>query len=128
MPIRYITLQGQYSLSIYYKCGIITDNISITSKDCNSEIKFPNVFTPNHDAFNENFLPESDNVSDYVIHIYDRWGILLYESNDLLHGWDGTYKNRDCSAGVYYYIAEYTLFRNKIIHRERSTGVITLLR
>ncbi|MDR1199133.1 MAG: M12 family metallo-peptidase [Prevotellaceae bacterium] len=58
----------------------------------------PNAFTPhNQDRINDIFG------ENYELHIFNRWGILLYEGNT---GWDGKYKGKIVSPGVYYYIAK----------------------
>ncbi|HXP48581.1 MAG TPA: gliding motility-associated C-terminal domain-containing protein, partial [Bacteroidia bacterium] len=65
----------------------------------------PNVFTPNNDGQNDNFLIKAYGYSSYHIEIYDRWGLLEYTSDTPWAPWDG----KDMSGvmvsdGVYYYI------------------------
>ncbi len=51
----------------------------------------PNSFTPNGDGLNDMFRPiiEGDNYSEYTFMVFDRWGDLLFESNDPTKGWIG---------------------------------------
>ena len=68
-----------------------------------------NVFTPNGD--NENDLYKVNATVNYCydnfkIQIYNRWGIQVYESDDFYFKWDGKYKDKELSAGVYYYILQ----------------------
>jgi len=60
----------------------------------------PNTFTPNDDNLNEVFIPVLNGYdpTDYYFAIYDRWGILVFETNDSTKGWNGTFKGN----GSYY--------------------------
>jgi gliding motility-associated-like protein len=66
----------------------------------------PNVFSPNIDAKNEIFNAKGVFVFDYNMRVYDRWGELLYETNDMKAGWDGTFHGRICQEGVYIYVVK----------------------
>jgi gliding motility-associated-like protein len=69
--------------------------------------ELPNVFTPNGDNNNDLFIPLPYRyVKDIDIKIYDRWGLLMFETTDPDILWDG--KNKDtkaqCTDGTYFYI------------------------
>ena len=49
------------------------------------------------------FRPFSDGVVEYHLQIFNRWGELIFESNDVNIGWDGYHKGEVCSQGVYVY-------------------------
>ncbi|PHR45410.1 MAG: hypothetical protein COA32_13275 [Fluviicola sp.] len=54
----------------------------------------PNTFTPDNDNFNEMFQPvfySGFDPQDYNLLIFNRWGEVVFESNDASIGWDGTY-------------------------------------
>ncbi len=56
----------------------------------------PNTFTPDGDEFNQTFQPvftAGFDTYDFNMLIFDRWGEIIFESNDSTIGWDGTYKN-----------------------------------
>ena len=79
------------------------------------DISFPNVFTPNSDGSNDFFTAiDFRNIGDLKIQIYNRWGVLVYETNNaqqfLTEGWDGRDRNTGelCSAGVYFYVCQFT--------------------
>jgi gliding motility-associated-like protein len=60
-----------------------------------SSIFVPNAFTPNGDGINDLFLPSLFGVAkrDFSFMIFDRWGVLIYETDDNTKAhWDGTYK------------------------------------
>jgi PKD repeat protein len=78
-------------------------------------IKFPNVFKwnetgPTGGVWRKGVYPEMDfvfrpfyeNVTDYKLQIFNRWGVLIYESNDLYKGWDGYFGDGNLAVqGVY---------------------------
>ncbi len=67
----------------------------------------PNAFTPLGDEKNRIFKPRKDEVKSYRMDIYNRQG-LVFTSNDIEIGWDGTFEGQLCNGGVYYYIIRFT--------------------
>jgi len=68
-----------------------------------------NIFTPNQDNKNENYTTHDYSwISKFNIKIYDRWGKLVFESEDPLKEWNGKNKGGDKSDdGVYYWHTSY---------------------
>ena len=66
----------------------------------------PNAFSPNNDGYNEFFTGYGIGITHANFKVFDRWGKLMFESNDLSKGWDGTYQNSGdvCAEGVYIYL------------------------
>ncbi|MDP4227104.1 MAG: gliding motility-associated C-terminal domain-containing protein, partial [Bacteroidota bacterium] len=76
----------------------------------------PSAFTPNpngssngrynrNDYSNDVFYPIviMNGIQDYHMEIYNRWGVLVFESNDIEIGWDGYYKGKLLTQDVYIY-------------------------
>ncbi|OQA00609.1 MAG: PKD domain protein [Bacteroidetes bacterium ADurb.Bin408] len=90
----------------------------------------PNAFTPNDDGLNDYFYPEGvglDN-ENFNFYIYNRWGELVFETNDINKGWDGnTMQGNPAPEAVYTWII---LLRTKdgsdFLYRHK--GHVTLLR
>lgn len=118
---------GLYSVkAINWKCEA-SDSILI-SKSCYLEI--PNGFEPNSsDDRLKYFLPRklmSEGVATFKMQIFDRWGQLLFESeNPDGRGWDGNYKGNPSPMGVYVYKV-YVTFANGVV--ENYNGNLTLVR
>jgi gliding motility-associated-like protein len=75
-------------------------------------IYIPNVFTPDADGLNDVFKPAGVGLQNlnYKMQIFDRWGNLIFTSEDFNEGWDGTYKGKPVPVGVYaYYIVVYDI-------------------
>lgn len=71
---------------------------------------FPNVFTPNGDGINDTYKlgGSPSGLSDFSISIYNRWGKLIFDSDDPAFEWNGRVENSDAGAGVYYYVGRYS--------------------
>lgn len=54
----------------------------------------PNAFSPNFDGTNDVFMAKGEGVKDFKIYIFDRWGNLVYYSDDMNKGWDGRFKGK----------------------------------
>lgn len=63
----------------------------------------PNSFTPDANGINDEFFGTGEGFTSYSMWIYDRWGELIFESNEADYYWDGTYKNKQVQEGVYSY-------------------------
>jgi len=61
----------------------------------------PNSFTPNGDDRNDVFIPVMSGVKFYTLMVFDRWGEKIFETSDVNHGWDGTFRNESCKEDVY---------------------------
>lgn len=101
---------GTYVISFlakFEKDGNIYDleaenTLSITIYD--SELEFPNAFSPNNDNKNDTYKPKSyKSIVDFRAIIFNRWGQKLYEWNDIAaDGWDGTFNGTPVKQGVYF--------------------------
>ncbi len=74
-----------------------------------SKIIIPNAFTPNGDGVNDFFRPLilTEGVKDFSMSIYNRWGQLIFETNDYMTGWNGNSNNNPAPTGVYIYLISY---------------------
>lgn len=84
--------------------GCSTDSVEFSISISESMLKVPNVFTPNGDGSNDEFRVVYRSIKEYNIWIYNRWGHLVYKSNDPAKGWDGTIGGRPAAEGAYYYV------------------------
>jgi hypothetical protein len=89
----------------------------------------PNAFTPDGDGFNNTFYPVISGAysnQGYEFLIFNRWGELIFESQTVGEGWDGTYRDHKCQDGVY-------IWKLKVGHTydyeiEEFVGHVSLLR
>jgi gliding motility-associated-like protein len=69
--------------------------------------ELPNTFTPNGDQSNDLFAPRINRFIDHIeMDIYNKWGQIVFSTDDPQINWDGTASNgRELAAGSYYYTA-----------------------
>jgi gliding motility-associated-like protein len=99
---------------VRFDCGIDTLLKIVQIIDCDTSnhanciLNFPNAFSPNKDNLNDYFGPLSSCVFEqYELLIFNRWGTLIFKSNQPGMAWDGTYKGTECPIGVYAYLVTY---------------------
>jgi gliding motility-associated-like protein len=85
----------------------------------------PNIFTPNNDLKNEIYsLVTTQEFDNYELSIFNRWGDLIFVTEDINQGWDGTFNGVNCMNGVYAYKVKLFCADKKIV----KTGSFSLLR
>jgi gliding motility-associated-like protein len=89
------------------------------------EIYMPNVFSPNGDGNNDVLKPLGYHIKNISWKVFNRWGELVFVSDDFNFGWDGYYKGMAQPVGVYVYTMEVT-FMNKTVKHYK--GSVTLIR
>lgn len=94
-----------YSLTVSSSDGCInSDTITIF---VDGVLYVPNAFTPNGDGKNDVFYAFGQDIVEFNMLIFDRWGELLFESDDLELGWDGFYKNELAKTETYIWKIKY---------------------
>ena len=96
---------GEYYVQVTYQECRVSDTVQVS--ECTYRLFFPNAFSPNGDGLNDTFHPVGNEVPDYSMNIFNRWGELLYETTSMEPGWDGTYKGKLCEPDTYVYIVIY---------------------
>ena len=130
---------GRYDISLIALTNngcadtVIYDNI-IEVIDGN-EIRIPNAFTPSlegpnggsryNSGRNDVFYPITEGVIAYKMQIYNRWGELLFDTQDTNKGWDGYYNGRLCAPDVYIYKLEFKFIDGREVMK---FGDIALIR
>jgi gliding motility-associated-like protein len=102
---------------------IAHDDVSIFF---NGILYVPNSFTPNSGEYNNIFKAEGGNMQSFNLKIFDRWGEIIFEANDINTGWNGTYKGLPCQDGVYVWKIRYVDIETKI--PKEIYGHVSLLR
>jgi len=91
-----------------------------------TEIGLPSAFTPNTDGSNDIVIPRGWGIKEFLeIDIFNRWGQLVYKSNDLTKGWDGTFNGRPQDPDTYAWLIKYKDTKDLV---QEKKGYITLLR
>lgn len=79
-------------------------------------VNIPNVFTPNNDAVNDYFEVDIQNAITFDVEIRNRWGNVMYKSDDVMFQWDGTTKGAPANTGVYFYYINLEDQQGEMLH------------
>jgi gliding motility-associated-like protein len=90
-----------------------------------SYIAMPNAFAPGTGVNAQLKVLHLGQATLTSFHIFNRWGVEVFQSADINKGWDGMYGGQPQPMGVYIYTVEAKTFKGKVISRQ---GNITLLR
>ena len=105
---------GTYFLSAVRYSGPCPSNevvLVINVTQCKDLIYYvPNSFTPNDDDLNEVWGPMFNSGYDtegYRLIVANRWGEIIFETNDINGKWDGTFEGMQCQKGVYSWLMDF---------------------
>jgi gliding motility-associated-like protein len=111
---------GYYYLESINSCGNHVWDFYYDARPC--DIDMPNVFTPNGDLANGIFGPlntDGTGFNSFNMKLFNRWGNLMFESNDISKGWDGRSTNGQFAEdGVYFYVIEAKDVEDKILNKQ----------
>lgn len=116
-------------LYAYSPIGCVDSTVNTIRVDEVIIFYIPNTFTPDGDEFNQIFQPiftSGFDPYDFNLKIYNRWGQVVFESNDDTQGWDGTYGGEIVQDGSYTWKIEFKSISNdeRFIH----TGHVNVLK
>lgn len=108
----------------------LTDSIRIEMAECpECFVFFPNIIQPGSGGENGVFGVQTGcGVLDFYLQIFDRWGGLIFESEDPFYAWDGTRKGKTVPPGVYIFLAGGLLDRIDGVENFAVRGSITVIR
>lgn len=127
-PIATPEVSTTYTLTYSDQLGCFMFDTTITIViDDDYSIYVPNAFTPDGDGINDIFKVESYGFKEFKsFAIFNRWGELLYETQDLNKGWDGTYPNGDKAQSEQVYVYRFTAKRFNGEEVEKIGSVLLL--
>ena len=119
-----IILKDSSFIRVTARTGLCSssDSAFIQFIDCNCFVYVPSAFTPQGDLLNDRFNPavQCPN-TEYLLQVVNRWGEIVFESNDPLLGWDGTYNGSSVPQDVYAWSLQFRTFSDKSLKQYRGT-------
>jgi PKD repeat protein len=130
-PFHKYMEEGTYDVTLWAYLHNVVNGVTITCSDKfvlspgvivepAGVIRFSTVFTPNTGAeIDMDHLPTGgtevdqffyppirEKVIDYKLQVFNRWGVLIFESHDINKPWNGYYQHKLCQQGVYVWYVE----------------------
>ena len=124
-----VTKPGKYYLSASNGCG--REELVVEVFECDRpDIFIPDSFSPNGDGLNDYwriFLEKDWNLKEINYQIFDRWGEMIFETNELI-GWNGRFKGQEMNAAVFVYKVKLVVERRGVEEELILDGHFNLMR
>ena len=88
-------------------------------------IYIPNAFSPNGDGENDVFFAFAKDLNAFSMKVFNRWGELIFASEDIKTTWDGTHKGEILPPTVLVYLAQFEFPDGQKVNKK---GTLTLIR
>jgi gliding motility-associated-like protein len=122
-------IAGCYAVTAYDTVGNESEKSVMVCIDSCNFYEIPNVFTPNGDDINEKLVAKTSGLVEKIdFKLFNRNGLILFKTDNPRIEWDGTYKGRIVSPGVYFYqcdVYERRITGMEIFHLSGFVHVIT---
>ena len=122
--------EGTYSFSIFNEYDCNTEDTMYVKDICPPVVTFPNAIRPGCDCDQGGFGPKGYNFVNYNLTIYNRWGEVIFYSEDPEEQWDGYFNDKKMPIGVYPYIVEYypaEVLNEADREQIRESGIVTVI-
>ena len=120
-----ISEKGLYWVKLTNSCGQAGDTLRVEMNYCDCIYFIANAFSPNKDSINDYFSPMIQcEINDYVLKIFNRWGEMIFETNNAYEAWHGTFNNQPAPLGTYYYVMKIKSWKGKVYEKYGSVQLI----
>lgn len=127
-PILNTNVPGTYVLTASNGNCSHTDSINLSFEVCQCKVYFPNAFTPAGDGLNDSYRPiPYCKVESLHFIVYNRWGVVVFETDNPNDAWDGTYAGEPAMQGVYAVEYYYTYNDNGTRRRAKTHAKVLLI-
>lgn len=108
-PIASPTVTTTYTMTVSDSLGCTQiDTVTIFVDIYCGEVFVPNAFSPNGDGQNDVLYVRGPCIETVEFNVYNRWGELVFHTNDPAIGWDGVWRGVACENAVFTYTAKGT--------------------
>lgn len=101
-----------------------TDSVTVFVDIPCGEVFVPSAFSPNGDQENDVLYVRGICISSMYFQIYNRWGELVFLTEDNSFGWDGTWRGKPCEAAVFTYVLQATLNDGTIVKKQGNISLV----
>ncbi len=124
-PLAFPELTAEYALTVIDSLGCNASATTTVSVIIDKTIYIPNAFSPNGDGENDAFFAFAKDLTFFSMKVFNRWGELIFATEDKNIFWDGTYKGKVLPPSVFVYYAQFEFPDGQKINKK---GTVTLIR
>ena len=126
-PYLNVSAPGEYWFMVTNQCGSTAETITVVFEDCEDAVYIPNCFTPDNDGVNDAWKVITRNINSMSTKVLNRWGEVVFESNDLSPVWTGGFNSGDTfvADGLYFFRIE---FERRDGQKELREGSMFMIR
>jgi gliding motility-associated-like protein len=120
--------KGDYAFKIHdqFNCLVDSQQMHLLQLSTCDTLYFPNAFTPNSDGRNDVFRASQNFfIQSYALTVYNRWGQMLFQTDDITKGWTGRQGSREAPMGVYIWTCTYNVANGT---KKLAKGTVVLIR
>lgn len=125
LPVGEGLSEHEFTVTITDSAGCMATNTIVLVIKLPKVYYTPDAFTPNGDGLNDVFEIFTEGTKQFNFQVFDRWGTMVYQTNDPDFIWDGTYKGKQLDPGVYVYRLTLAYLDNVFL---KDAGSITIIR
>lgn len=118
---------GIYNFSVFNKFNCPNQGVATITEACPPQLHLPTIFTPGAET-NNWMIVKGMNVDQYDLKIFNRWGEIIFHTNDTDDYWDGNWRDEEMPIGVYNWSVRYTGNSVEYYGPYFVKGVITIKR
>lgn len=123
---------GVFTAKVTNRCATWIDKFTLRKRDCGNGIYVPNVFSPNEDGENDEFKPffkpNSLVIDQYDLKIFNRWGNLIFQTQNIEAAWNGTSKEKTLLDATFLWIIQIKHHTKGKPEQLTLSGDVTLIR
>lgn len=103
-PLASPNVSTWYTITAVSPDGCIeSDSLYIEVENPCGKVKIPTIFSPNGDGLNDNLCVLGNCLESMSLQIFNRWGEIVFETNEVNGCWDGSFRGEPVGTGVYIY-------------------------
>ena len=110
-PLVSPTISSEYFIYVVDSNGC--ENKDSVKVILDGALYVPNAFTPDGDGINDYFEIKGEEIKDFELWIFNRWGELIHHTKEMTDYWDGTYKGSPSQIDVFVWKIKYEDYQKK---------------
>jgi len=129
LPYFQVQEEDTYTVGVWDEWGCFGVDTIVLERKCPTKVYAPTAFSPNKDGINDLFFLYGDDILAFDLKIADRWGNIVFKTNNFQEGWNGQYLGIDLDPGIFVWMATIEGYRrNGKTFIETKSGTVALIR